>query len=395
MNRTLMTVAALVAATWATACGGGKPPAQQAPPPAEVTVVALAPKTIEMAYAVPGRLQGSREVEVRSRVKGILQSWAYKEGEAVHEGQLLFRIDPASYLASVDRARGVVGEAEAALTRAERDVARLGPLVEREAVSRRELDDAMSTRDQALASRESARAALRSAELELGYTKVVAPVAGISGRALRSQGSLVDDGENSLLTSIWRIDPIWALFTISDREFARLQAELARAGKALSDVEAELVLADGRIHPMRGKLNFTGSQIDVSTGSVELRAELPNADAALLPGLFVRVVLKGVARSGALVVPQRAVQQGPEGQFVYVVGEGDTVESRPVVLEQWSGSDWIVGSGLAAGERVIVDGALKVGPGAVVQVVDAASEASEAVETAGAAATAGESGAGS
>ena len=389
MNRTLMTAAALVAATWATACGGGKPPAQQAPPPPQVTVVALAPKAIEMAYAVPGRLQGSREVEVRSRVKGILQSWAYKEGEAVREGQLLFRIDPAPYLASVDRAKGVVGEAEAALTRAERDVTRLGPLVEREAVSRRELDDAMSTRDQALASRESARAALRSAELELGYTKVVAPVSGISGRALRSQGSLVDDGENSLLTSIWRIDPIWALFTISDREFARLQAELARAGKALSDVEAELVLADGRIHPVRGKLNFTGSQIDVSTGSVELRAELPNADAALLPGLFVRVVLKGVSRSGALVVPQRAVQQGPEGQFVYVVGEGDKVESRPVVLEQWSGSDWIVGSGLAAGERVIVDGALKVGPGAVVQVVEAAIEAVEA------AAAPGESGAGS
>lgn len=372
MTRSLLTVAALVAAAWATACGGGQPAAQQAPPPAQVTVVTLAPKTLEMAFAVPGRLQGSREVEVRSRVKGILQSWAYNEGEAVREGQLLFRIDPASYRADVDRAKGVVGEAEAALTRAERDVARLGPLVEREAVSRRELDDAMSTRDQASASLESARAALRSAELELGYTQVVAPVAGISGRALKSQGSLVDDSENSLLTSIWRVDPIWALFTVSDREFARLQAELLRGGKSLSDVEVELVLADGRIHPARGELNFTGSQIDVSTGSVELRAEFPNSDAALLPGLFVRVVLKGVARTGALVVPQRAVQQGPEGQFVYVVGEGDQAESRPVVLEQWSGSDWIVGSGLAAGERVIVDGALKVRPGAAVKVVEPA-----------------------
>lgn len=384
MNRSFMTLAALVVAAWATACGDGQPATQQAPPPAQVTVVTLAPKTLEMAFAVPGRLQGSREVEVRSRVKGILQSWAYNEGEAVREGQLLFRIDPASYRADVDRAKGVVGEAEAALTRAERDVARLGPLVEREAVSRRELDDAMSTRDQASASLASARAALRSAELELGYTQVVAPVSGISGRALKSQGSLVDDSENSLLTSIWRIDPIWALFTISDREFARLQAELARAGKSLSDVAAELVLADGRVHPTRGRLNFTGSQIDVSTGSVELRAEFANADAALLPGLFVRVVLKGVARSAALVVPQRAVQQAPEGQFVYVVGEGEKVESRPVVLEQWSGSDWIVGSGVAAGERVIVDGALKVGPGAVVQVVEAAIEGVEAAVEAGA-----------
>lgn len=372
MKRTLIAAAVAVAALSVAACGGAKPPAPQAPPPPQVTVTTLTPQDIEMAFSVPGRLQGSREVEVRSRVKGILQSWAYKEGEPVREGQLLFRIDPASYRASVDRARGVVGEAEAALARAERDVARLGPLAEREAVSRREFDDATSTRDQARASLESARAALRSAELELGYTQVVAPVSGISGRALKSQGSLVDDGENSLLTSIWRIDPIWALFTLSDREFARLQAELARDHKTLADVMAELVLAYGRTHPLPGKLNFTGSQIDASTGSVELRAEFPNADAALLPGLFVRVVLKGVKRSGALVVPQRAVQQAPEGRFVYVVGEGDLAEARPVVLEEWSGNDWIVGSGLAAGERVIVDGALKVRPGSPVQVVEPA-----------------------
>lgn len=175
MKRTLIAAAVAVAALSVAACGGAKPPAPQAPPPPQVTVTTLTPQDIEMAFSVPGRLQGSREVEVRSRVKGILQSWAYKEGEPVREGQLLFRIDPASYRASVDRARGVVGEAEAALARAERDVARLGPLAEREAVSRREFDDATSTRDQARASLESARAALRSAELELGYTQVVAP----------------------------------------------------------------------------------------------------------------------------------------------------------------------------------------------------------------------------
>lgn len=383
MNRTYMTAAFIVAGLGVAACGG-KPPAQPAPPPAQVTVTTLAPQDIEMSFSVPGRLQGSREVEVRSRVKGILQSWTYKEGESVREGQLLFRIDPASYRADVDRAKGVVGEAEAALARAERDVARLGPLAEREAVSRRELDDAISTRDQARAGLESARAALRSAELELGYTQVVAPVSGISGRALKSQGSLVDDGENSLLTSIWRIDPIWALFTVSDREFARLQAELARDHKTLADVQAELVLADGRTHPLRGKLNFTGSQIDVSTGSVELRAEFANADGALLPGLFVRVVLKGVRRTGALVVPQRAVQQAPEGRFVYVVGAGEVAESRPVVLEEWNGNNWIVGSGLAAGERVIVDGALKVRPGAPVQVVEPAAAADAPATEAGA-----------
>jgi membrane fusion protein, multidrug efflux system len=391
VNRSSIPVAALLAMSFAIACGGGKPPEQQAPPPAQVTVVTLAPQDVEVPFSVPGRLQGSREVEVRSRVKGILQAWAYDEGEPVREGQLLFRIDPAPYVADVDRAKGVVGEAEAALARAERDVARLTPLAEREAVSRRELDDAISARDQARASLESARAGLRSAQLELGYTKVVAPVSGVSGRALKSQGSLVDDGDDSLLTSIWRIDPIWALFTLSDREFARGQAELTRAGKTLSDVEAELVLADGSVHPQRGKLNFTGTQIDASTGSVELRAEFPNSDAKLLPGLFVRVVLKGIVRNGALVVPQRAVQQGPQGRFVYVVGEGDKVEVRPVELEEWSGSDWIVESGLSAGERVVVEGVLKIGPGAPVQVVDPAAPAAAAGEAPGAA----EAGAGS
>ncbi len=354
------------------ACGRAPAGPADAPPAAEVTVTTLEARTVELPFAVPGRLQGSREVEVRSRVKGILQAWTYRVGAPVAAGQLLFRIDPASYQAAVDRARGQVGESEARLARAERDVARLAPLADREAVSRRELDDAVSERDLAAAALESARAALRSTELELGYTRVTAPVAGMSGRALRSQGSLVDDGDNSLLTVISRLDPIWALFTLSDRDLARLQGELTRAGKAISSVEAELVTADGRVHPRRGRINFSGSQVDSATGSVELRAEFDNADSALLPGSFVRVVLRGVERVDTLVVPQRAVQQGPQGRFVWVVGSGDVAESRPVELESWDGSDWIVTQGLSAGERVIVDGALKVGPGTPVRIAEPA-----------------------
>lgn len=356
-------------------------PAQQAapaPPPPEVTVVMLEPRTVELPFEMPGRLQGSREVEVRARVKGILQEWLYREGEPVRAGQLLFRIDPAPYAAAVERARGAVGEAEAQLARAERDVARLGPLAEREAVSRREYDDALSERDQAAAGLGSARANLKSAELELGYTRVSAPVAGVSGRALRSQGSLVDDGENSLLTTISRIDPIWALFTVSDVELARLQQEMARAGRGLDTIAVELALADGRRLPVRGSLNFTGSQIDSATGSIELRATFANADGALLPGQFVRVHLRGVERANALLVPQRAVQQGGQGRFVYVVGADSKVEARPVELEGWSGAEWLVATGLAAGERVVVDGALKVRPGAEVKVVEAAAAPAQA-----------------
>jgi len=351
----------------ALACSGG-PAAPPPPPPPEVTVVTLERSDVELPFEVPGRLQGSREVEVRARVKGILESWTYSEGEPVREGQLLFRIDPAQYLAAVDRAKAAVAESEARLARAERDAARLGPLAEREAVSRREYDDALSERDLAKAALESSRALLRSAELELGYTRVTAPVSGVSGRALKSQGSLVDDGENSLLTTISRLDPIWALFTLSDRDLARLEHELGQIGKRLEDLEAELVLANGAVYPERGRMNFAGSQIDPSTGSVELRAEFANASGTLLPGQFVRVRLRGVERRGALLVPQRAVQQGGGGRSVYVVDAGGKAELRPVELDQWSGDQWLVDSGLAEGERVVVDGALRVRPGSEVRI---------------------------
>lgn len=348
------------------ACGGDPPP-PAAPPPPEVTVVTLAPRDVELTFEAPGSLQGSREVEVRARVEGILLDWLYEEGEPVRQGQLLFRIDPAEFAAAVDRARAAVAEAEARLARAERDAERLGPLADQEAVSRREADDAASERDLAAAALESARAALRSAELELGYTRVTAPVSGVSGRALMSQGSLVDD--RSLLTTISRIDPIWALFTLSDRDSLRLRTELERSGRTISDIEIELLLADGTSYPQRGRINFEGSQIDPATGSVELRAEIDNADRRLRPGQFVRVVLHGVERQGAILVPQRAVQQSGAGRSVLVVGDDGRAESRPVELESWSGDDWLVASGLSGGDRVIVDGAIKVRPGSEVRIV--------------------------
>lgn len=378
MNRFHLPAAALAAAVAIAACGrpAAGPPA--APPPPEVTVVTVVPKPLELPFEAPGRLQGSREVEVRARVRGILEAWLYREGEPVRAGQPMFRIDPAPYRAAVERAKGAVGEAEARLARATRDVARLEPLAAQEAVSRRELDDALSERDEAAAALDSARAALTSAELELGWTTVTAPVAGVSGRALASQGTLVDDGERSLLTTISRIDPMWALFTLSARDFERLQAELARGGGALDGLEVELALADGRVHPRRGRLNFAGSQVDPATGSIELRAELDNADGALLPGGFVRVALRGVVRPAAVTVPQRAIQQGPEGAFVLVVDAEGKAERRPVSVSLLAGGDWVVDSGLDAGDRVIVDGALKVAPGAEVRVVEPAAEGAEA-----------------
>ncbi len=333
-----------------------------------VVVETIATQAVEIPFEAPARLQGSRQVEVRARVRGILEAWLYEEGRAVRAGQHMFRIDPAPYRAEVDRARGAVGEAEATFARTERDVSRLGPLVKTNAISQREYDDAVSARDLASAALESARANLRAAQLELDYTLVSAPIAGISGRALQSQGALVDPNANSLLTTIARIDPIWALFTLPAPDFARLQRELARAGKQFSDLDAELVLADGSVFPVRGKLNFTGSTIDPTTGSVEMRAEIVNADAALLPGQFVRVALRGATRSDAVLIPQKAVLQGPQGHFVYVVGTDTTATVRPLELGSWIGDEWLVDSGLAAGDRIVVDGTVRVRPGSPVHI---------------------------
>ncbi len=327
-------------------------------------------QTVEIPFDAPARLQGSRQVEVRARVRGILEAWTYEEGKSVREGQMMFRIDSAPYAAAVDRAQGAVGEADATLARTERDVKRLEPLVKTNAVSQREYDDAASARDLAKAALESARANLRSAQLELDYTKVSAPVSGISGRALQSQGALVDPNTNSLLTTIARVDPIWALFTLPAPDLARLQGELARAGKQIGDVDAELVLADGSTYPRRGKVNFAGSTVDPATGSVEMRVEVANPDGVVLPGQFVRVLLRGVERRDAIVVPQKAVMQGPQGRFVYVVAPDSTAAVRPLQLGSWIGDQWLVDSGLAAGDRVIVDGILKVRPGSPVHAVE-------------------------
>lgn len=372
MNRSSYTLAGLLAVALTVACGHGKKAGQGAFGPPTVSVETVAPQSVEIPFDAPARLQGSRQVEVRARVRGILEAWLYKEGDPVRRGQVLFRIDPAPYEAAVDRARGAVGEAEATLERADRDASRLAPLVKTNAVSRAEYDDAVSTRDQAKAALESARANLRSAQLDLGYTTVTAPVSGISGRALQSQGALVDPTTNSLLTTIARIDPIWALFTLPASSLARLQAVLAGAGLNLSDLQAELVLADGSSYPRRGKLNFAGSTVDPSTGTVEMRAEIANPDGLLLPGQFVRVVLHGAVRRNAILIPQKAVMQGPQGHFVFVVGADSTAAVRPLQLGNWVGDQWMVDSGLNAGDRVIVDGILKVRPGSPVHAAAAA-----------------------
>lgn len=362
------------------ACGGppgGAPGAGGPPgggmPPAQVTAMTAEARALPMPFELTGRVEGSREVEVRARVSGILLERKYEEGSNVRKGQTLFVIDPAPYRAAVQAAKADVEEQKARLGRADRDVARLEPLVAARAASRKDYDNAVSDAEEARASLLSAQARLDAAQLDLGYTRVDAPISGRSSRAERSEGSLVGPGDASLLTRISQVQPIWVRFGASDQAMLQLRQGIA-SGKltapATDQLQIQLVLADGTVHPELGQVNFSDSQIDPTTGTVGLRAELPNATATLLPGQFVRVRLIGVERPAAILVPQRAVLQGPQGKFVMVVDEAGKAQFRPVTVGEWSGTDWVVESGVAAGDRVIVDGGIKAQPGSPVMVID-------------------------
>jgi len=381
-------VVAPLAATLAlaVACSRGGDQAAFTPPPPEVTVMTVAPRAVALPYEFTARIEGSREVEVRARVSGILLRRVYDEGRPVRQGQLLFEIDPAQYRAEVQAAQAVLAEAEARRSRAEREVARLEPLLAERAASRKSYDDAVSESEQSRAAVLLAQARLDRAELDLSYTRVTAPITGLSSRAEHSEGSLVEPGDDGLLTRLSQIAPIWVRFSLPDAKLMELRRGIADGtitSAAPTELEVELLLADGSLHPERGKVNFADSRIDSATGAVDLRAELPNAGGTLVPGQFVRARILGVSRPDAVVVPQRAVLQGQSGKFVYVLGAGDTAEMRPVEVGEWVGDEWIVESGLAAGERVVVDGTVKVRPGAAVTVVGPATAADAPAPTPG------------
>jgi membrane fusion protein, multidrug efflux system len=357
--------------------GGGHGPMGGMPPP-EVTVAAVKPQALPVTFEYVGHTAGSREVEVRARVTGILLKRNFTEGTPVKQGQSLFTIDPAPFHAALARAQADVAAAEARFEQAQRNAARMKPLYAEKAVSQKEHDDAVSAEAITAADVKAAKARLTEARLNLEYTRVESPISGVTTRAMPSEGTLVS-GPNVLLTSVVQVDPIWVNFGIPDNDQARLQKE-AQAGRLSipKQFEVELRLADGSLYPTKGKLNFSDIRIAPATGTREARAEVPNAQGALRPGQFVRVILKGATIPNAVTIPQRAVLEGPQGKFVYIVNDKSQAEPRPVEAGEWSGDSWVITSGLNAGERVIVDGVLKLGPGAPVKVAEKPPEKSPA-----------------
>ncbi|HWQ37891.1 MAG TPA: efflux RND transporter periplasmic adaptor subunit [Burkholderiales bacterium] len=376
MNALLVAQRSLVAALAAAVVACNQPSAQpqSAPPPPEVNVVEVQPRDLPATYEYVGQIAGIREVEVRPRVSGILEKWNYTEGTRVSAGQSLFTIDSEPYRAALARAEAQLASAEAAAAQASRDAARLKPLWEAKAVSQKDYDDAVSAEQIAAANVKAAQAAVTEARLNLSYTRVAAPISGISGRALQSEGSLVQ-AQQTLLTTITQIDPIWVIFSFTEAEhlkFTRAVAEgrlvLPKDGK----FDVKVKLADDSAYPRTGKVDFTDVRVDSGTGTIEARAVLPNPQQLLRPGQFVRVQLSGATRPQAIAVPQRAVLEGPGHKIVLTVNAQGIVEPRPVQVGDWQGEDWIILGGLQSGDRVIVDGMVKARPGSPVRIAQPA-----------------------
>ncbi len=371
------------------ACGPSQPAGGfKGFPPSQVTTVTLQPRTLPASYEYVGQTTGSKEVEVRARVTGILEKKLFQEGERVKAGQVLFTIDPKQLAAQTAALEADVVRSQALVAQAERELGRLKPLAERRAVGQKEADDAASNVEFANANLKVAQAKLAEVQLNLGYTKVIAPISGLSSRAPKSEGSLVNANE-TLLTTVSQVDPMWIPFAIAENEQLALNKAVQEGRLTLpknNGFDVVVLLADGSALERKGRINFADTRINPATGTFELRAEIPNADNVLKPGQFVRVKLTGATRNNALAVPQVAVMDSPQGKFVYVTGKDkdgkDIAVMRLVTLGEWAIVDganlWIVETGLKAGDNVIIDGVSKLRPGAPIVLAAAAPAAAGA-----------------
>jgi membrane fusion protein (multidrug efflux system) len=370
MTDTLLRRAALAAAATLivlTAACGHQSTVPSTPPPLEVGVVVVQMRAVPLNLSYMAHTAGAREVEVRARVGGILLRRQYVEGTRVKEGALLFRIDPAPYAAEVARTRAQLGVQQAQLAQARQERDRVVPLLAKGLISRHDYDVAIAAFNSADAATAAAQAALERAQLDLAYTEVRAPIGGLTSRETRSEGSLVTtDKDSSLLTRIVQTDPLYIEMAMPAGEAALVRAALQNPTFP-DPVRVIGATADGHDLPQAAELTFLDTAVDLASGTVQARATLPNPKGELLPGQFLRARIAGVSSPAVAVIPVRAVLRSPMGSMVWVVGAGDKVEPRPVQLGDTVANDVVVLSGLKPGERVIVDGVIKVRPGAAVK----------------------------
>lgn len=338
------------------ACGK----APEAPPPPQampVTVIEMQPSSVPISAEAVAQTEGAREVEIRPRVGGILLKKLFEEGAPIKAGQAMFLIDPVPYQIALANAKAQLAQMQARIDQTSREAARLKGLLATQSISQREYDNAVSDNSVAIASLQQGQALVREAELNLSFTTVTAPNSGIAGRFELSEGALVE-ANNSLLTTLVQISPIWVRFSLSEAELAQLGGRLSEQ----SVKKVTLILPDGSEYKQSGKLNFAASSIDPTLGTQQLRATFENKDQTLLPGQFVRARVTTGEKDGVFVVPQTAVLTNDLGKYVYVVNEKNEATVSPVQVGNWVGQDWVILGGLNAGDKVIIDNLIKLRP---------------------------------
>jgi membrane fusion protein (multidrug efflux system) len=359
-------------------------PHTQAPPAPEVAVQTVGGEAVPLELTYTARTVGSREVEVRARVSGILLKRRFEEGSRVRQGQPMFLIDPEPVRARVSSARAEVAVARARLDEARRQKDRVLPLFAQNAVSQSRRDEAVSAFEVAQANVIAAESSLRMAELDLEYTDVRAPIDGLTSREVLSEGSLVQtDQDSSLLTKIVQVDPLYIEFAVPEAEAAMIRSSLAPANKAAAP-NVKLLLENGSEYADSAKVTFVDNAVDVNSGTVRVRGVLRNPEGQLIPGQFIRARVEGVMLTNVVAIPRKAVMSSAQGSFVWIVGAEEKVEMRPVQTGRTMGNNIVVTNGLEPGDRYVVEGVLKVQPGVQVSAVsvDAASRQAEESKTA-------------
>lgn len=344
-----------------------KPQEQAAPPPPEVGVVDATPQTLPLQRELVGRLSPFRSADVRARVAGVLQKRVYEEGSTVKEGQVLFLIDPAPLQASLASAEGALASARATYVNARATANRARSLAPQSYVSKSDLDSAEAAERSSAAAVQQAEAAVTTARINLGYARVSAPIAGQAGKQQVTEGALVGQGDVTLLTTVDQIDPLYVNFSMTADELSLLRAAQDKGAVALAGdgkTTVQVNLPDGSAYGHEGTLDFSSTTVDPATGTVSLRAQLPNPNHILLPGSFVSFKANLGERHNAFLVPQQAVQRDTQGGYVLIVGKDGKVVRKNVSLDNQQGGNWLVSSGLAAGDKIIVSGVQKVKEGA-------------------------------
>lgn len=352
---------------------GGRPaPAQQAapaaPPPPEVGVVEVRQAEVPVPLEYAGRVAGFREVEVRPQVGGLILKREFEEGARVKEDQVLFRIDPATYEVALARAEAQLAQAQAQATEAQANFARIQELETRAVSTERQLEQARAQRDLTRAAVQAAEAEINAAKLNISYTIVNAPVSGVTALTSPPEGTLVV-AQQTVLTTITQLDPAFVNFSFTDLEYKRFRELNARRAQPITaqDLAVELHYGDGSVYPQPGRIDIAAQRVDPQTGTISARAIFPNAEGAILPGQFVRLVVRGVSLPDAIVIPERAISQTPQGPSVFVIEANNTAQVRPLRLGQQVADGFVVQDGLRPGERVVVDGLIRVRPGAPVR----------------------------